>query len=322
VPKAIPLTFGTSQLRIDRTVADMPPHLPPAPCMLCLYHLATGSIHRRVLTTLQLGGTVLFLPARHTWPLIAAGTVHYLAIAVGDLERTIGDASPPPPGHPLHVMAFGAAVSRDLRQLARRRLNATIENSYASNETNLIAMIDDDNTGTLCAGVEVRIVDDLGRELPFGEAGLIHVKSDTVVSGYYNDPALTAACFVDGWFHTSDVGFMPEAGKLVVLGRADGMLNIGGVKVAPTPIEEQIKQIDGISDAAVIGTGGASEAGMLLAAVEIGDDPLPPETGQRIATIIARYIGVFRIMPMREFPRTDSGKVKRPEIEAAFRRSG
>jgi len=322
VPKAIPLTFGTSQLRIDRTVADMPPHLPPAPCMLCLYHLATGPIHRRVLTTLQLGGTVLFAAARHTWPLIAAGTVHYLAIAVGDLERTIGDASQPPPGHPLHVMAFGAAVSRDLRQRTRQRLNATIENSYASNETNLIAMIDDDGVGTLCAGIETRIVDERGRAVRFGETGLIHVKSDTVVEGYFNDPALTAACFVDGWFHTSDIGVMPEAGRLMVLGRADGMLNIGGVKVAPTPIEDQIKRIDGISDAAVIGVGGPNEAGVLLAAVETADEPLRPETEQRIGAIVARYAGVFRIMPMRAFPRTESGKVRRQEIEAAFRRRG
>jgi acyl-coenzyme A synthetase/AMP-(fatty) acid ligase len=319
-PKAIVQTFAVQQLRIVRTIEFFPPDLPPRPNMLCMYHLATGPIHRRVLTHLQLGGTVLFALARHAWPLIAAGAVHSAAFAVGDIERSIRHATPPPDGHPLHVMLFGAAVSPALRRQVRERLRATLDNSYASNETNLVAMMDDDNVGTLGPGVEVRIVDEKEGERPYGVAGLIRIRCDYMFNGYLNDPQLTAAAFVDGWYVSGDAGMMPAAGKLVVLGRADDMLNIGGVKVPPVPIEARIKEIDGVSDAAVLSIANENGVESLVVVVETSTDTLTEDLRRRVGAIVMRFVGVFTIVPMRTFPRTESGKVRRPEIEAEYHR--
>jgi acyl-coenzyme A synthetase/AMP-(fatty) acid ligase len=236
------------------------------------------------------------------------------------LERMIGGAIPPPPGHPPHVQLFGAAVAPGPRRLVRERLHATVENTYASNEMNLVAMMYDDSVGTLCPGVEIRIVDESGRDKATGETGLIRVKSDAMAHEYFNDPELTAATFIDGWFQTSDIGVMPEPGRLAVLGRVDDMLNIGGVKVPPAPIEAQLKMIEGVRDAVVMSILSPNEVGSLLVAIEIDLDPIPADVERQIGAIVARYVGVFSIMPLRMFPRTESGKARRPVIEAAFRR--
>jgi acyl-coenzyme A synthetase/AMP-(fatty) acid ligase len=320
-PKAMPMSHATQQLRVIRNVERAAADILPNPRFLCLYGPRVGSIYVRLLGVLQHGGTVLFTVGEHAATLIAIGAVNYASFAVGDIERLLPRAMPPPAGHKLHLVVFGAAVTPRLRRWIGETLHARVANGYASNETTTIAVVDDDNVGTLCPGVAVRIVDPAGREVPRGEAGVIRVRSETMVHGYFNDPAMTAAAFIDGWFHTGDIGRMPEPGKLVVLGRADSMLNIGGVKVAPAPIEARMKSVEGVSDVVVMSVTGPYDGGVLLAAVEIGDAPPPLDAMQRIGAILSRYSGRFVIMPMRRFPRTDSGKIRRPEIEAAFHQS-
>jgi O-succinylbenzoic acid--CoA ligase len=318
-PKAMQLSFATQQLRIVRANDRLPPDILPAPRMLCLYGLGVGGIHMRVLSTLQLGGTVFFSMGEDACSLIASGAINHALFTAGDLERTLPHAEPPPAGHALHVLVFGAAFTPALRQQVRERLNASVANPYSAIETDPIAMMDDNNAGSLCPGVEVRIVDEAGQERPRGEAGIIRVRTDTMVQGYFNDEAMTNAAFINGWYQTSDVGIMPEPGKLIVLGRTDGMLNIGGVKVAPSPIEDRIKRIGDIKDAIVMSIAGPNGVGILVAAVEIGNRPPRLDPMQRVGAILSEYAGAFVIMPLPRFPRTDSGKIRRPDIEAAFR---
>ena len=53
---------------------------------------------------------------------------------------------------------------------------------------------------------------------------------------------------MDGRYRTGDAGFMPAPDRLVVLRRADDMLNVGGVRIAPQPLEDRIKAIEGVAD--------------------------------------------------------------------------
>src|SRR3954449_5887221 len=136
--------------------------------------------------------------------------------------------------------------------MLRERLGAVVQVTYSSNETNTVCFVDNGNVGTLIDGAEVRIVDHAGETLTQGQTGLVQVKTQTMAKAYWNDPARTAAAFVDGWYRTSDTGYIPEPGKLVVLGRADDMLNIGGVKVPPAPLEDAVKAIPGVIDAVLL----------------------------------------------------------------------
>jgi acyl-coenzyme A synthetase/AMP-(fatty) acid ligase len=319
-PKAMPLSSTVQQLRIVRGLDRVAQDLLPPVRFLCLYRLAVGGICIRVLGTLQQGGTVVFAVEQQVTGLIASGAINYLILAVGDTERIIRDAVPPPAGHVFKLELFGAAVSPRFRQSIRERTHALVATRYSSNETNPVSITDDDNVGTLCPGVEVRIVDRAGNDLPLGQAGAIRVRSETMVPCYFNDAALTASSFFDGWFQTGDVGLMPARGKLLVLGRSDDMLNIGGIKVARLPLEAEVKQIDGISDTAALAIASENDVTLLLVAVEIAADTLSASLSRAISAVVSRHVRTFEIMPLPWFPRSASGKVQRPEIEAAFRR--
>ncbi len=320
--KAMVVTQRNQMLRATRCILRAAGEVLPIPRFLSLYSLTVSNVYWRVLGVLQYGGTVLFALRKQASPLIGAGAVNYTIFSVGDLERFVDDAVAAPPGRPARLEVFGARLNAALRHRAQDQLNVRVTSFYSTNETSPIAVMNDDNVGTLCDGIEVRIVDAAGRELPHGEAGTIQVRGVTSVEGYYNDPGMTAACFFDGWYQTSDAGLMPGPGEVVVLGRADGMLNIGGVKVPPDPIEAEVKALEGVSDAVVMTVTSANDVAALVVAVETAGQPPPPDLEQRVGTIISRFVGVFTVMPWEVFPRTDSGKPRRQELEDAFRRRG
>ena len=315
-PKAMPMTHVTQQLRVIRTIERVAEGILPRPQFLCLYGLYIGSVYVRALGVLQNGGTIFLAIGDEVKGLIGRGAVNYANFTPGDIEGTVRHGAEAPVGHKMQIEVFGATVLPALRHRIRERLHATITNKYSSNETNPISIVDDDGVGTVCPGVEVRVVDAAGNDVPAGQAGRIRVRSETMVREYYNEPELTAASFIDGWFQTNDLGRVPEPGKLTLLGRVDDMLNIGGVKVAPMLIELALRKIDGVRDAAVVSTTNEYNADALLAVVEVADTP-PADLDDRIGAIMSECKLPFQIRHVAALPRTETGKVKRRDVAAA-----
>jgi acyl-coenzyme A synthetase/AMP-(fatty) acid ligase len=319
-PKTMAITHAVMQRIIRHTIGHVLPDLTVRPSFLCLYSLGVRAAYSRVFGTLMHGGTVHFAAdMNEVSELIAAGSVNYALFVVGDMQRVLQLLPTPPLGHVLEIELIGGPVSLKLRKDVRERLNARVTVKYSSNETNRVSIIGDDDVGILCPGVAVRIVDDRGDEVPFGVTGLVRIKTQTMAAGYNNDPVANARCFVDGWYHSSDIGYMPEAGKLVILGRADDVLNIGGLKIAPFEIEDQIKRIEGLSDSAVLHVSDAYGHDVLLVALEIAGGDSPPNLPQRLAPILSQYMRPCEFLVLRQFPRTETGKTKRQELKAIFR---
>jgi acyl-coenzyme A synthetase/AMP-(fatty) acid ligase len=318
-PKTMPLLNSSQQLRIASMIARVAKDVLPVPRFLCLYGIAVNGVCMRVFGALQFGGTVVFASEPHAGALIDSGAVNYAHVVVGDCERIVKAARRPPDGHVLHVEVFGAAVSVQLRELIRQRFGDHITINYSSNEMSSIATVNADNVGALCPGVEARIVDEDGTDLPFGEIGRIRVRSRTMVLSYFNDPVLSAASFINGWFQTGDLGSMPGSGLLAVVGREDDMLNIGGVKLARLPLEARIGLLDGVQEAVVMSVADGNGIGVLLVAIEINGEQMPDLLLQQVKGMLATYVRSFEVLPMRWFPRSESGKVRRPAIEVAFR---
>lgn len=319
-PKTMATSHAIQQRIVDGHMQRVAADIFPNAVSLCLYNFGARAVYVRILGLLQRAGTVVFAREEHATALLAAGAVNHAMFTVGDMERIIRHAAAPPAEHRLHVELVGASASPALRQAIRERLGAQVSTRYSTNETSMIADTDDKGGGRLCPGVCVRIVDDAGRDVPPGEVGLIRVQTPTMVDGYLDDPALTAASFIDGWYHTNDIGCTPVPGRLTLFGRADDMLNIGGVKVPPRPLEDAIKRIPGVSDAVLVAVGRTGRSDLLLAAVEVAQDRPPADLGERVGGILSRYVTHFEIMPLRWFPRTETGKPRRTEITAAFRR--
>ncbi len=319
-PKAIPLSAQIMQRYVAEHLTSMPSAISSAVKHLCIYNFGMRGIHTRNLAVLQVGGTILFAKEEQAPGLFAAGAVNSAVFMVGDAERVAQQTPRSPLAADTLIVLIGSAVSPRLRQLIRERLGAHLSTPYATNEANLIAAVDDSNVGTLFPGVAAKIVSEAGDELPPGETGLIRVRTETMADGYYNDPELTKAAFIDGWYRTNDVGYMPAPDKLVVLGRADDMLNVGGVKIAPHSLEDELRQISGVSDAVLMTVADTAGVGALLVAVEIGSGEMPAHVGSMVRSIITRQVAHFELLPLPWFPRTGNGKVRRLEIEATFRR--
>ena len=118
---------------------------------------------------------------------------------------------------------------------------------------------DDDETiattsGRAMPGVEVRIVDDDGNEVPRGEPGEIVVRGYNVMAGYFEDPAATGeAIDADGWLHTGDVGTMDERGYIDITDRIKDLFIVGGFNAYPAEIEDLLLGHPDIAQVAVVG---------------------------------------------------------------------
>ncbi|UCE94133.1 MAG: AMP-binding protein [Flavobacteriaceae bacterium] len=96
-------------------------------------------------------------------------------------------------------------------------------------------------SGKVLQGIECKICDDSGKELPKGEKGEIVIKGDNVMKGYYKNESATKETIKNGWLHTGDLGFMDEDEFLVVVGREKALLiSEDGEKYSPEEIEEAI----------------------------------------------------------------------------------
>lgn len=102
--------------------------------------------------------------------------------------------------------------------------------------------------GKLCKGVEVRIVDSEFKEVPAGQTGTLLIKSNMVFAGYWNNPELTEKAFYNGYYVSSDVGYFDNNGYLNIAGRNDDVINIGGLKVYPSEVENAALKIAGVSE--------------------------------------------------------------------------
>lgn len=181
----------------------------------------------------------------------------------------------------------------------------------------------DPASGTLAVGVPgpesvVRIVDDLGQEVPFGEQGEILVRGPQVVPGYWRRPEATAETFPDGELHTGDIGFMDENGWLYVVDRKKDMINASGFKVWPREVEDVLHTHPAVREAAVVGIpdGYRGETVMAYISLRPGAVEDPDALAAYCKERLAAYKYPRRVEILPELPKTASGKILRRELRS------
>lgn len=97
------------------------------------------------------------------------------------------------------------------------------------------------SSGCVVSPMEIKILDEEGKELPYDQKGEICIKGENVMAGYWKNPKSTADTIVDGWLHTGDMGYMRDKDFLYVVGRFKCLLiSSDGEKYSPELIEESI----------------------------------------------------------------------------------
>lgn len=105
----------------------------------------------------------------------------------------------------------------------------------------------------LSRGMQLKIIDEHGREVETGKVGELLVKGPSIMAGYYKQPEETARTLKDGWLYTGDMARMDKDGYLFIAGRKKEMVNVRGLNVYPREIEEVLYQNPKVKEAAVIG---------------------------------------------------------------------
>lgn len=199
------------------------------------------------------------------------------------------------------VLVGGAAAAKPL---VTRALDAGVRvvTTYGMSETAGGCVYD----GMPLAGVRVRIVD-----------GVVELAGPMLATGYRLDPGATADAFVDGWFRTSDLGVLRTDGSLEILGRADFMINTGGVKVSPTAVEAVLTAQPGVAEACVVDLPDA-QWGQLVAAMVVPVDPARPPDAADLAGAVREALGAPAVPKVLRFggdlPLRGPGKVDRSGV--------
>ena len=138
----------------------------------------------------------------------------------------------------------------DMLRLCEVLPKTRLYNTYASTETGIIATYNF-NDGECIPGC-------LGKPMSHSKIiitpeGKISCQGDTLMSGYVNDPALTASILKDDTIYTSDIGELDEKGRLHLKGRETDVINVGGFKVSPSEVEDAAMSFPGVKDCICIG---------------------------------------------------------------------
>jgi acyl-CoA synthetase (AMP-forming)/AMP-acid ligase II len=177
--------------------------------------------------------------------------------------------------------------------------------------------------GRALGGVELRIVDDEGRDVGPGEAGEILSRGPDLCAGYA-DASLTARAFDPaGWYASGDIGVLDEDGFLSITDRKKDIIIRGGVNVSAAEVEELLIRMTGVAEVAVIAAPDERLGEHGCAYVRLGPDGRPPDLAvmreHLEASGLARPKWPEELHVVDEFPRTPSGKIKKFVLRAERR---
>lgn len=300
-----------------------------------LFHI-TGMVCQ-LAACLTNAGTLVLAYRFHPGVVLDAFAEHRPAYTVGPSTAFMALAATPgvTPGHFASfqvISSGGAPLPPALVEKFRAGFGPYIRNGYGLTEcTAPCASVPpereapvDPVSGTLSVGVPgpdtvVRILDENGAEVPFGEQGEIAVRGPQVVSGYWGLPEATAAAFPDGELRTGDIGFMDREGWLYVVDRKKDMINASGFKVWPREVEDVLYTHPAVREAAVVGVPDAYRGETVRAYVSLrpGASVEPDELGAYCKERLAAYKYPREVEILAELPKTASGKILRRELRSA-----
>ncbi|MBY6162415.1 malonyl-CoA synthase [Mameliella alba] len=226
----------------------------------------------------------------------------------------------------LFISGSAPLLAETHRQFEARTGHRILER-YGMTETNMNTSNPydgDRRAGTVglpLPGVEAKVCDEAGTELPRGEIGTLEVRGPNVFKGYWQMPEKTAAELREnGFFITGDLAVMSEDGYVTIVGRGKDLIISGGFNIYPKEIEELLDAQPGVLESAVVGVP-HPDFGETPVAVIV---PLPGETpdldaiGTEVAAKLARFKHPRHMELMQALPRNTMGKVQKAALRDQF----
>ena len=227
------------------------------------------------------------------------------------------------------VLSGSAPLSPELTDAFSSRTGVAVHQGYGLTEAAPVV------TSTLCSknptprsvgaalpGIEIRLVDETGREPADEDGGEIHIRGDNLFSGYWPDGADGPG--EEGWWATGDVGYLDPSGDLYLVDRVKELVIVSGFNVYPSEVEDVIAELPEVAEAAVIGVDDPETGEAVVAYVRL----TPAGASNGLVDVVRRHceerLAPFKqpsvIHVVQELPYTVTGKVQKGRLRATERR--
>jgi acyl-CoA synthetase (AMP-forming)/AMP-acid ligase II len=180
--------------------------------------------------------------------------------------------------------------------------------------------LSDRSVGRSLPGLEVRVVDEEGRDVPQGQIGEIIYHSDWIMHGYYKEQEMTDEVIRDGWFYSGDLGYFDEDGEVKVAERKKEVISTGGEKIFPQEVEEILERHAKVEQACLIGVGDDTYGQIPRAVIKLKEGESATE-GEVIEWCLSKMTGFKRpksVVFVDDLPLNPVGKVQRAVVKRDF----
>ncbi|WGV25112.1 class I adenylate-forming enzyme family protein [Halotia branconii] len=217
----------------------------------------------------------------------------------------------------------GNFLAKEIFDKFLQRFDIPVRQLYGCTEAGSIAInLDADLTSTYNSvgeplkNIEIKIIDDAGKELPIGTTGEIVIKSPALTKGYCNQPKLNQQVFQNGRFFTGDLGIKDELGRVYITGRKQIFIDTGGHKVDPLEIEKILITHNQVKEAVVVGIKGSYAGEIIKAVIVTQNQDICDE--KEIVSYCKDKLADFKVPKVIEFrneiPKSPLGKVLRKNL--------
>ncbi len=230
------------------------------------------------------------------------------------------------------AVSGGSALPVEVLHEFERVFAADLLEGYGLSETSPIVSFNrvgelrkPGSIGTPVEGVEVRMLDPEGNEVPQGEVGELAVRGHCVMKGYWENPDATAAAIPDGWFRSGDLARVDEDGLLYIVDRKKDVILRGGYNVYPREVEEVLYEHPAVAEAAVIGVPDELHGEEIVAVIGLKTEHTPADGAAREALAaeiaaftrdrVAAYKYPRRVVLVEALPKGPTGKILKREIK-------
>ncbi|MET3961399.1 long-chain acyl-CoA synthetase [Marmoricola sp. OAE513] len=227
------------------------------------------------------------------------------------------------------ILSGSAPLAPELTRAFAERTGLTIQQGYGLTEaspvvtsTQCSAEPDPRSVGAPLPGIEVRLVDETGGTPEDEDSGEIWVRGANLFSGYWPDGA--DGPDAEGWWATGDVGYLTDAGDLFLVDRLKELVIVSGFNVYPSEVEDVIREVAEVAEAAVIGAEdeltGEAVVAYVRPAHEVDPDALVAAVRAHCEARLAGFKQPKTVHVVGELPLTVTGKVQKGRLRATERR--
>ena len=297
-------------------------------CVLPLFHLF--AIAFDFLQMMTAGASTVIVERFDAEAALRAIERHRVSVLVGVPTMFIYLLQHPErPHHDLSSLRIGdtggGPVPSALKVQYQLEVGMTLLESYGLTEASPVVTIErpglprrEGACGITLPGMETRVVDAKGQDVPPGELGELLVRGPNVMKGYFQMPQATAETIIDGWLHTGDLVRKDADGYVYMVDRLKHMIICGGYNIYPKEIENVLHGHPGVLECAVVGQPDPVKGEIPKACIVLKPGARAAEA--EIKEFCRQSLAAYKVPRLVEFmaslPKTATGKIRKGELAA------